>query len=63
MSAGDDDALVAEVLAAPERASIPGKLKALLALAAAFQQGGRAVREKTSCVPGVRRPTSRSRPC
>ena len=43
---GDDDALVAEVLADPEHASIPGKLKALLALAARVQLGGRSVREE-----------------
>jgi len=43
---GDDDALVTEVLANPEHASIPGKLKALLALAGRVQQGGGSVREE-----------------
>jgi uncharacterized peroxidase-related enzyme len=41
---GDDDALVAAVLAGPEAAPITAKLKALLALAGRVQQSGRAVR-------------------
>jgi uncharacterized peroxidase-related enzyme len=43
---GDDDALVASVLADPERAAITPKLKALLALAGRVQQSGRAVRQE-----------------
>jgi uncharacterized peroxidase-related enzyme len=43
---GENDALVSSVLADPEQASIPPKLKALLALAGRVQQGGRAVREE-----------------
>lgn len=41
---GDDDAMVASVVADPEHAPITAKLKALLALAGRVQQGGRAVR-------------------
>lgn len=40
----DDEALVTAVTAAPESAAISEKLKALLAVAARVQQGGRAVR-------------------
>src|SRR5688572_30925839 len=40
-----NEALVATVVRDPERAPIPEKLKALLALAARVQRGGRAVQE------------------
>ena len=40
-----DEGLVAAVLADPERAAISSKLKALLALAACVQRGGRDVRD------------------
>jgi uncharacterized peroxidase-related enzyme len=40
----DDEALVAAVVADPDSAPVSEKLKALLALAARVQQGGRAVR-------------------
>jgi uncharacterized peroxidase-related enzyme len=40
----DDDEVVGSVMRDPETAAIPGKLKALLAVAARVQQGGRAVR-------------------
>jgi len=40
-----NEALVASVVRDPERAPIPEKLKALLALAARVQRGGRAVQE------------------
>jgi len=42
---GDDEGLVASVLTEPERAAISPKLKALLALAARVQRGGREVRD------------------
>ena len=42
---GDDEALVASVLTDPETAAISPKLKALLALAACVQRGGREVRD------------------
>ena len=41
-----NEALVASVVRDPERAPIPEKLKALLALAARVQRGGRAVQEE-----------------
>ena len=40
------DGLVASAVADPERAPIPAKLRALLALAERVQQGGRAVRDE-----------------
>ena len=43
---GDDDALVRSVLADPETAAVSAKLKALLAIAARVQQGGRSVRDE-----------------
>jgi uncharacterized peroxidase-related enzyme len=41
---GGDDALVAAVIADPDRAAVSAKLRALLALATRVQMGGRAVR-------------------
>jgi len=43
---GDDETLVASVVRDPEAAPIPGKLKALLAVAARVRQSGRAVRDE-----------------
>ncbi len=42
----DDEALVASVMQDPERGAVSAKLKALLAVAARVQQGGRCVREE-----------------
>ena len=42
----DDEALVASVMQDPERGAVSAKLKALLAVAARVQQGGRYVREE-----------------
>lgn len=43
---GGDEAAVASVIRDPERASVSTKLKALLAIAARVQQGGRQVRDE-----------------
>src|SRR5580765_1435118 len=42
----DDEGLVASVMQDPERGAVSAKLKALLAVAARVQQGGRHVREE-----------------
>ena len=59
----DDEQLVASVMQMPERAAISEKLKALLAVAAKVQQGGRAVRSARTSIARARakaRPTRRS---
>jgi len=43
---GGDEALVAAVIADPDRAAVSAKLRALLALATRVQMGGRAVRSE-----------------